>query len=94
MISGKTKKDITSNNYVYYDDEVTEKLRFIKMAKAVGFTLAEINIRLIGTIIVLNKINYCSFHTIYLIGLKKYRNSLQYRKSRANGTFVVLISND
>ncbi|MGJ1404648.1 MerR family transcriptional regulator [Sphingobacterium siyangense] len=42
LISGKTKKDITSNNYVYYDDEVIEKLRFIKMAKAVGFTLAEI----------------------------------------------------
>ncbi|MDR0265168.1 MAG: MerR family transcriptional regulator [Sphingobacterium sp.] len=42
LISGMTKKDVTSNNYVYYDDEVTEKLRFIKMAKAVGFTLAEI----------------------------------------------------
>ncbi|WP_104381587.1 MerR family DNA-binding protein [Sphingobacterium sp. HMA12] len=42
LISGMTKPGITSNNYVYYDDEVTEKLRFIKMAKAVGFTLAEI----------------------------------------------------
>ncbi|MGJ1377554.1 MerR family DNA-binding protein [Sphingobacterium multivorum] len=42
LISGMTKKDVTSNRYVYYDDEVTEKLRFIKMAKAVGFTLAEI----------------------------------------------------
>ncbi|PUV23929.1 MULTISPECIES: MerR family DNA-binding protein [Sphingobacterium] len=42
LISGTTKQGVTSNNYVYYDDEVTEKLRFIKMAKAVGFTLAEI----------------------------------------------------
>lgn len=42
LISGMTKKDVISNNYVYYDDEVAEKLRFIKMAKAVGFTLAEI----------------------------------------------------
>ncbi|CAM3661969.1 MerR family transcriptional regulator [Sphingobacterium prati] len=42
LIAGTTKKEVTSNNYVYYDQEVIEKLRFIQMAKAVGFTLAEI----------------------------------------------------
>lgn len=42
LFSGKTKEEITTNNYVYYDDEVIEKLRFIQMAKAVGFTLSEI----------------------------------------------------
>lgn len=42
LFSGKPKKEVTTNNYVYYDDEVVEKLRFIQMAKAVGFTLSEI----------------------------------------------------
>ncbi len=42
LFSGKPKKEVTTNNYVYYDDEVIEKLRFIQMAKAVGFTLSEI----------------------------------------------------
>ncbi|PIQ22331.1 MAG: MerR family transcriptional regulator [Cytophagales bacterium CG18_big_fil_WC_8_21_14_2_50_42_9] len=42
LISGETKKEVTTNNYIYYGDEVVEKLRFIQMAKAVGFTLAEI----------------------------------------------------
>ena len=42
LFSGKTKKEVTTNNYVYYGDEVVEKLRFIQMAKAVGFTLSEI----------------------------------------------------
>ena len=36
------KTEVTSNNYVYYDEEVLEKLQFIQMAKAVGFTLVEI----------------------------------------------------
>ncbi|MFT5753451.1 MAG: hypothetical protein ACI924_000668 [Flavobacterium sp.] len=47
------------------------------------------HIKTSGIIIVTNNINYCSFHSIYLIGLKKYRNFLQYRKSRENGTFVL-----
>ncbi|WP_116769057.1 MerR family transcriptional regulator [Maribacter litoralis] len=42
LISGQTKKEVTTNNYVYYDEETVEKLRFIQMSKAVGFTLAEI----------------------------------------------------
>ncbi len=42
LIKGQTKKEITTNNYVYYDDETVDKLRFIQMAKAVGFTLSEI----------------------------------------------------
>src|SRR5688572_4459017 len=42
LFSGVKKKDVTTNNYVYYDQDVVEKIRFIKMAKAVGFTLAEI----------------------------------------------------
>ncbi len=42
LIKGQTKKEVTTNNYVYYDDETIEKLRFIQMAKAVGFTLSEI----------------------------------------------------
>lgn len=36
----KTEK--TTNNYVYYDDEIVSKLEFIKEAKSVGFTLSEI----------------------------------------------------
>ncbi|MGO3307752.1 MAG: MerR family transcriptional regulator, partial [Sphingobacterium sp.] len=42
LFSGETKKEITTNKYVYYGDDVVEKLRFIQMAKAVGFTLSEI----------------------------------------------------
>lgn len=42
LFSGVKKKEVTTNNYVYYDKDVVEKIRFIKMAKAVGFTLAEI----------------------------------------------------
>jgi len=42
LFSGETKSEVTTNNYVYYGEEVVDKLRFIQMAKAVGFTLAEI----------------------------------------------------
>jgi len=42
LFSGKIKEEVTTNNYVYYGNDVIEKLRFIQMAKAVGFTLAEI----------------------------------------------------
>ncbi|MNK92504.1 HTH-type transcriptional regulator HmrR [compost metagenome] len=42
LFKGETKKEITTNNYVFYGDEVVDKLRFIQMAKAVGFTLSEI----------------------------------------------------
>ena len=33
---------MTTNNYLYYGDDVVDKLKFIQMAKAVGFTLSEI----------------------------------------------------
>lgn len=42
LFTGEKKQEITTNNYVYYGNDVVEKLRFIQMAKAVGFTLAEI----------------------------------------------------
>jgi len=42
LFSSETKKEITTNNYAYYGDDVIDKLRFIQMAKAVGFTLSEI----------------------------------------------------
>lgn len=42
LFSGQVKQGVTTNNYVYYGDEVIDKLRFIQMAKAVGFTLSEI----------------------------------------------------
>ncbi|MDI1234178.1 MAG: MerR family transcriptional regulator [bacterium] len=42
LFKGQKKKGITTNNYTYYDDEVTEKLDLIRDAKSVGFTLSEI----------------------------------------------------
>ncbi|OOQ61689.1 MerR family transcriptional regulator [Mucilaginibacter pedocola] len=42
LITGSRKADVTTNNYIYYDEESIDKIRFIQMAKAVGFTLAEI----------------------------------------------------
>ena len=42
LIKGEKKPDVKTNNYLYYADDVTDKLRFIQMAKAVGFTLNEI----------------------------------------------------
>ncbi|MET0299284.1 MAG: MerR family transcriptional regulator [Flavitalea sp.] len=42
LFAGKTKADVKTNSYAYYSDEVADKLRFIQMAKAVGFTLSEI----------------------------------------------------
>lgn len=42
LIKGVKKEEIKTNNYLYYGDDVIDKLRFIQMAKAVGFTLNEI----------------------------------------------------
>jgi len=42
LFSGQTKAEVKTNNYAYYGEDVADKLRFIQMAKAVGFTLAEI----------------------------------------------------
>ncbi len=42
LISSHTKEDVKTNNYSYYGEDVVEKLQFIQMAKAVGFTLLEI----------------------------------------------------
>ncbi|MDM1346135.1 MerR family transcriptional regulator [Myroides marinus] len=42
LFSSTTKEEVTTNNYAYYGNDVVDKLRFIQMAKAVGFTLSEI----------------------------------------------------
>ena len=42
LFSGVKQTGKTTNNYVYYTDEVIGKLNFIKDAKETGFTLAEI----------------------------------------------------
>ena len=42
LFSGVKQTSKTTNNYVYYTDEVIGKLNFIKDAKETGFTLAEI----------------------------------------------------
>ena len=42
LISGKKNPNVVTNNYMYYHDEEVDKLRFVQMAKAVGFTLPEI----------------------------------------------------
>lgn len=42
LISGKKKPEVKTNNYVYCGDDAIDKLKFIQMAKAVGFTLIEI----------------------------------------------------
>jgi len=39
---GQHQKGITSTNTLYYDDEVVEKLRYILLGKAAGFSLIEI----------------------------------------------------
>lgn len=42
LIKGEIKPEVKTNKYAYYSDEAVDKLRFIQMAKAVGFTLNEI----------------------------------------------------
>ncbi len=42
LIEGKRKKEVTTNNYLHYDEEVVEKLKLIRDAKSIGFTLREI----------------------------------------------------
>ncbi|PSK92238.1 MerR family transcriptional regulator [Taibaiella chishuiensis] len=42
LITGTRKAGVTTNDYRYYGDDVIDKLRFIQMAKDVGFTLNEI----------------------------------------------------
>jgi MerR family transcriptional regulator, copper efflux regulator len=42
LIKGEKKPDVKTNNYLYYGDDAIDKLRYIQMAKAVGFTLNEI----------------------------------------------------
>ena len=42
LFKGVTKPENKTNNYVYYSDEIAEKIEFIKEAKSVGFTLTEI----------------------------------------------------
>lgn len=42
LIHGTRKTEISTNNYQFYGQEAIDKLNFIQMAKAVGFTLGEI----------------------------------------------------
>lgn len=42
LISGRQKTGVSTNNYQFYEQEAIDKLNFIQMAKAVGFTLNEI----------------------------------------------------
>jgi MerR family Zn(II)-responsive transcriptional regulator of zntA len=42
LIKGEKRPEVKTNNYLYYADDAADKLRFIQMAKAVGFTLNEI----------------------------------------------------
>lgn len=42
LIKGEKRPEVKTNNYLYYGSDVIDKLRFIQMAKAVGFTLNEI----------------------------------------------------
>ncbi len=42
LIKGERNTAVKTNNYLYYGDDVPDKLRFIQMAKDVGFTLNEI----------------------------------------------------
>ena len=43
LIKGKQNKDVKTNNYFHYDEEIVEKLLLIRDAKSIGFTLKEIN---------------------------------------------------
>jgi MerR family transcriptional regulator, copper efflux regulator len=43
LIKGK-RKDVATNNYFHYDEEVIEKLELIRDAKLIGFTLNEIKV--------------------------------------------------
>jgi MerR family transcriptional regulator, copper efflux regulator len=42
LIHGKRDESVKTNNYLHYDEGVVERLELIQLAKAVGFTLAEI----------------------------------------------------
>ncbi len=42
LIQGSVDETVTSNNYKNYDEEVLERVEFIKDGKEAGFTLAEI----------------------------------------------------
>ncbi len=42
LIKGKRLENVKSNNYFHYDEETVEKLKLIKGAKSIGFTISEI----------------------------------------------------
>jgi DNA-binding transcriptional MerR regulator len=42
LIQGQADPGVKSNNYKYYDAGVVKKLKLIRAAKEIGFTLAEI----------------------------------------------------
>lgn len=43
LIKGKRDESVKSNNYFHYDEETVEKLKLIKGAKSIGFTISEIS---------------------------------------------------
>lgn len=43
LIKGKRKEGVTTNNYFHYDEEVVDRLEFIKDAKSIGFSINEIS---------------------------------------------------
>jgi MerR family copper efflux transcriptional regulator len=43
LIKGKRLENVKSNNYFHYDEETVEKLKIIKGAKSIGFTISEIS---------------------------------------------------
>lgn len=42
LIKGKRDENVKTNNYFHYDEETIEKLELIADAKAIGFTINEI----------------------------------------------------
>ncbi len=42
LIKGYRQEGVQTNNYFHYDEESVEKLKLIKGAKSIGFTISEI----------------------------------------------------
>lgn len=43
LIKGRRDENVSSNNYFHYDEEIVNRLAFIRDAKSVGFTINEIS---------------------------------------------------
>jgi DNA-binding transcriptional MerR regulator len=42
LIKGKRDESVKSNKYFHYDEEIVEKLKLVRDAKSIGFTISEI----------------------------------------------------